>query len=121
MIDPEDFKLPARLYADKFTNGGDWRTEKEFALYMHPGSRMAVAVQRHDNGAFGLQRSEELGKMGLFDADIDADALADDIVKSMCRSFSIYELRRIIPKMQETLDEWESRRQVHIDANKDKP
>ncbi len=122
MSTPDPLKL---LSLDQFVKDhpprdagqGAWRERETHTLYLQPAVRVRLAVDRATDVGYGLWRDEALADAGVYAAEADSLAFAQQLNATLGESLSLRNLRDIVQVFSQALQDGEAHRQAAIDRS----
>ncbi len=96
---------------------GAWRERETYTLYLQPAVRVRLAVDRATDVGYGLWRDEALADAGVYAAEADSLAFAQQLNATLGENLSLRNLRDIVQVFSQALQDGEARRQAAIDRS----
>ena len=118
--------MSCREYAETMhPEWGSFEERRESAvIYLHAGSRIRIAHERHSQPGFGFDRMEAINETwdehGKSCSDRDAEEFVEDFIEHFCDYLSLHQLNVLIPALTAHRDEREAQRQQYIAMSKDR-
>lgn len=109
VIDQNGNPLTAEEYVQGHTPWRDsatWNLSREHLVYNGPSVRYRIVVERNAEPGFGLDRSEKLGELGIYDAELDTQQFVVDFLDRFGGELSRRDARVLIEGLEKFLREF---------------
>lgn len=83
---------------------GAWTEKARHELFLQPGVRVRVIVEQAADIGYGLWRDDELAEAGIYAAEKDSIAFAQQLTAALIPQLSLQDLQHLVAALSQALE-----------------